>query len=129
MRRARERWELHRIPARDQQGRPQQVKQAAARMAAACAYRAHPVRARTTDQSDRAWLDAVLRGVHPQCAVSTPAAHQRLPGALAPTEVSTATAIQESQSLLAAHHPSATEVVRPLGVDGCILVTKMTRAG
>ena len=91
-------------------------------LAAARAHRAHPCRTRTDGQPDRAWLDAVLRGVQPHRPVSAPAAHQRLPGALAPTEISTAAAIQEGQSLLATHHPPAAEAVHPLGMGSRILV-------
>ena len=103
----------------DQQARSEQGERPSPPLAAA---RAHPRRTRTTDQSDRAWLDAVLRGVQPHSPVSTPAAHQRLPGALAPTEILTTAAIQESQSLLATHHPPAAETIRPLGMDSRILV-------
>jgi len=46
-------------------------------------------RARTTDQSDRAGLDPVLRGVLPLRTVSAPGTHQRLPDALDPQEIQT----------------------------------------
>ena len=49
------------------------------------------------DQPDRAWLDAVLRGVLPLRAVSAPIAHQRLPDAVDPQEVQTVAHAQEGR--------------------------------
>src|SRR5262249_58041452 len=98
-------------------------------LAAAPADRARLARPGTRHQSDRAALDAVRRDVLPDGAGSSRAAHQRLPGALAPTEVSATPADQEGPGLLATHHPSAAAAVCPLGMDGRVLVTKTTRAG
>ena len=71
----------------------------------------------------------LLRRVLPNRPGSPPTAHQRLPGALAPTEISTAQASQEGPGLLAAHHPPTARPLRPLGMDSRLLVTKTTRAG
>ena len=46
--------ERHRLPARDQQGSPEEGQRAGPLMTAAPADRSHPRRARTEDQSDRA---------------------------------------------------------------------------
>ncbi len=47
---------------------------------------------------------------------------QRLPDALDPPEVPTATALQESRSMLASHHTSAATAIRPPGMEGHTLV-------
>ena len=123
-----ERSQLHRLPARGQQGRPEQDEQGSPPLAAAPAHRARACRARTKDQPDRARLDAVLRRLLPNSAGSPPGPHQRLPDALDPQEVSTAAPFQEGPGLLATHHPPATTAVCPLGMEGHTLVTKTTRA-
>jgi predicted NBD/HSP70 family sugar kinase len=41
----------------------------------------------------------------------------------------TATAPQESRSMLASHHPSAATAIRPLGMEGHTWLIKTTRAG
>ena len=97
-------------------------------VAAASTHRAFNWRTRTRDQSDRAWLDAVLRRVLPNGAATTPGAHQRLLDALDPQEVSTAAGVLEGQGVLAADDPPVPEAFRPLGLERRILVTKMTRA-
>src|SRR5262249_160509 len=127
--RSRERCQFHRLPARRQQARPQQDEQGSAPLAAPPAHRPHPRRPRTQDQPSRARLAPVLRCLLPDSTGSTPTAHQCLPGALAPTEVSRAQAKEEGAGLLAAHHSPAAAPVRPLGVDGRLLVIKTTRAG
>src|SRR6478672_3857998 len=83
------------------------------------------------DQSDRAGLDAVLRGVLPLRAVSTPDAHQRLFGALDPQEIQTITSRLESHRVLAGDHRAVSPHVRALGLDSlgrACLTTRMTRA-
>ena len=84
----------------------------------------HPRRDRPTDQPCRAGLDAVLRGVLPLRAVSAPVAHQRLRDALDPQQVQTAAHHQESQGMLAAHHPPTSPALRPLGMGARFLVVQ-----
>ena len=57
-------------------------------------------------------LDAVLRGVLPLGAAAPPAAHQRLPDALAPQEIQAAGIQEESPSLLRTRHEPTTPAVR-----------------
>ena len=127
--RGEERSQLHRLPARGQQGRPEQNEQGGTPLAAPPAHRAHTRRARTKDQPDRARLDAVLRRQLPDSAGSPPGPHQRLPDALDPQKVSTAAAYQEGPRLLATHHSPTAAALCPLGMEGHTLVTKTTRAG
>ena len=75
---------VQRVLARDQQARPEKDRCGGAVLAAAPPHRSHLRRPCAVDQPDRAGLDAVLRGVLPLRAVSTPVAHQRLFGALDP---------------------------------------------
>lgn len=78
---------VQRVLARDQQAGPEANQCSGAVVATAPPHWSHPRRPRAMDQSDRAGLDAVLRGVLPFRAVSTPDTHQRLPGALDPQEI------------------------------------------
>ena len=122
------RHDVRRVPAGYQQGRPEQDQQSDPPMAAAPLDRADPRRDRPTDQPCRAGLDAVLRSVLPLRAVSTPVAHQRLRDALDPQQVQTAAHHQESQGMLAAHHPPTSQALRPLGMGARFLAARMTRA-
>jgi len=123
-----ERRDVRRVPAGYQQGRPEQDQRSDPPMATAPLDRAHPGRHRPTDQPCRARLDAVLRSVLPLRAVSTPVAHQRLRDALDPQQVQTAAHHQESQGMLAAHHPPTSPALRPLGMGARFLAARMTRA-
>ena len=75
----------------------------------------------------RGWMQYYGR-VLPLRAVSAPGAHQRLPDALDPQQIQTAAHHQESQGLLAAHHPPTSPALRPLGMGARFLVARMTRA-
>ena len=97
---------------------PEQDQRSDPPMAAAPLDRAHPGRHRPTDQPCRARLDAVLRSVLPLRAVSTPVAHQCLRDALDPQQVQTAAHHQESQGMLAAHHPPTSPALGRIG-HGC----------
>src|SRR6266508_153809 len=97
-------------------------------MAAAPLDRPAPRRDRTTDQPDRARVDALLRGVLPLRAQPRPTAHQRLPDALAPRQAQAAATHEEGQSGLATHHRPAPQALRPLGMGIRVLVDRMTRA-
>src|SRR6187397_3154614 len=97
-------------------------------MAAAPPDQAQLRRARTSDQSDRAGLDAVLRGVLQLRAASLPGAHQCLPDALDPQEIQAAATLPQGPGVLAAHHPPTPQALRPLGKGPHRLVTRMTRA-
>ena len=96
---------LRLVPASDQQRRPKEDQRADPSLAAAPQDRAFPRRSRTMDQSGRARLDAVLRGVLPLRAVSAPIPHQRLPDAVGSQEIQTVAHHQEGRGLLATHHP------------------------
>ena len=72
------------VPARDQQGRPEEDQRRSPQLATAPPHHPHPRRTRQGHQSGRGGMDAVLRGVLPLRAVSPPSAHQRLPGAMDP---------------------------------------------
>ena len=120
--------DVRRVPAGYQQGRPEQDQRSDPPMAAAPLDRAQPRRDRPTDQPCRAGLDAVLRSVLPLRTESPPVAHQRLRDALDPQQVQTATHHQESQGMLAAHHPPTSQALRPLGMGARFLVDRMTRA-
>jgi RNA-directed DNA polymerase len=91
-------------------------------------HQPHLDRARTHDQPGGARVDAVLRRVLPLRTGSPPTAHQRLPRAPAPNEISSAAVLPESPGLLAARHQPATRTVRPLGMGNQPLVIKTTRA-
>ena len=80
------------------------------------------------DQPCRAGMDAVLRSFLSFRTESPPVAHQRLRDALDPQQVQTATHHQESQGMLAAHHPPTSQALRPLGMGARFLVVRMTRA-
>ena len=73
-------------------------------------------------------LDAVLRGVLPLRAAAPPAAHQRLPDALAPQEIQAAGIQEESPGLLGTRHCPVPPAVRPLGLGALFLVDRMTGA-
>jgi hypothetical protein len=73
-------------------------------------------------------LDAVLRGVLPLRAAAPPAAHQRLPDALAPQEIQAAGIQEEGPGLLGTRHDPVPPAVRPLGLGALFLVDRMTRA-
>ena len=90
---------------RNQQGRPEEDQRRSPPMAAAPPDQAQLRRARTSDQSDRAGLDAVLRGVLQLRAASLPGAHQCLPDALDPQEIQAAATLPQGPGVLAAHHP------------------------
>ena len=83
---------------------------------------------RPGDQSRGPGLDAVLRGVLPLRAAAPPAAHQRLPDALAPQEIQAAGIQEESPGLLGTRHCPVPPAVRPLGMDALFLVDRMTGA-
>jgi Group II intron, maturase-specific domain len=61
--------------------------------------------------------------------LAPPAAHQRLPDALAPQEIQAAGICEEGQGLLEARHRPVSPAVRPLGVGALFLVVRMTGAG
>ena len=92
------------VPARGQQGRPEQNERGGTSLAAPPAHRAHHRRARPEDQPDRAGLDAILRCVLPLRAASPPAAHQRLPDALDPQKVQRLRPAKKATRLLGTHH-------------------------
>lgn len=122
---------LQRLPARDQQGRPEEAERGGAVLATASPHRSHLRRPRPTDQSDRAGLDAVLRGVSPLRVVFAPVAHQRLPGALDPQQVQTAARREEGRRVLAGDNRTASPHARALGLGSlgaACLVIRMTRA-
>ena len=80
---------------------------------------------------DCAGLDAVLRCVLPLGAVSAPDAHQRLPDALGPQEISPVPGTSRVPAGVAAGHYPVPAVLRPLGLDNRRpgrLVIKVTRA-
>ena len=123
-----EREEVHLVPARGQQGRPGQDECRGPPLAAAPAHLAHHGQPRPGDQSRSAGLDAVLRGVLPLRAAAPPAAHQRLPDALAPQEIQAAGIQEESPGLLGTRHCPVPAAVRPLGMGALFLVDRMTGA-
>ena len=118
---------VQRVLARDQQARPEEDQCRGAVLATAPPHRSHLRRPRTVDQSDRAGLDAVLRGVLPLRAVSTPLAHQRLPGALDPQEIQTTTSREKSHRVLAGDRRTVSPHVRALDMDSLGLVRLVTR--
>ena len=120
--------DVRRVPASYQQGRPEQDQRSDPPMAAAPLDRAQPRRDRPTDQPCRAGMDAVLRSFLSFRTESAPVAHQRLRDALDPQQIQTATHHQESQGMLAAHHPPTSPALRPLGMGARFLVDRMTRA-
>src|SRR4051794_17652033 len=97
-------------------------------MAAAPPDQAQLRRARTSDQSDRTGLDAVLRGVLQLRAASLPGAHQCLPDALNPKKKKAAPPLPQGPGVLAAHPPPIPQALRPLDKGPHRLVTRMTRA-
>ena len=97
-------------------------------LAAAPAHLAHHGQPRPGDQSRGPGLDAVLRGVLPLRAAAPPAAHQRLPDALAPQEIQAAGIQEEGPGLLGTRHCPVPPAVRPLGMGALFLVDRMTGA-
>jgi RNA-directed DNA polymerase len=83
---------------------------------------------RPVDESHRAGLDAVLRGVQPHRAVSPAAPHQHLPGAVGPQEVSSVARVQEGQGLVAGALRPLSPRVRPVGLDPGLPPDRMVRA-
>src|SRR5450759_335642 len=89
------------LSARDQQGCPEQDQRGGAVLATSQPHRPRPGRTGGTHQPNRARLDAVLRCVLPFGDLPSPSTHQRLPDALDPQEVQTASGKEESLPLLA----------------------------
>lgn len=98
----------------DQQGRPEENQCRGAVLAAAPAHQLHHRRTRTVDQSHRAGLDAVLRGVLPLRAVSGAQAHQRLPDALAAEEIQTVENLHQSARGVGTGNNPAPRLLRAL---------------
>ena len=96
------------VPARDQQGRPEEDGREVR------SWRLHRRTGLTFDELARrinpivaGWMQ-LLRRVLPIGAVSPPAAHQRLPGALDPQEVQAARGAEEGPSASCGRSPSGT---------------------
>ena len=126
-----EREHVRLVRARDQQGRLEEDRAGGAVLAPAPPNPAILLRTRTVGQSHCAGLDAVLRCVLPLGAVSAPDAHQRLPDALGPQEISPVPGTPRVPAGVAAGHYPVPAVLRPLGLDNRRpgrLVIKVTRA-
>ena len=117
------------VPARGQQGRLDPDGIGGAVLAAAPPHRAHPYRARRSNQPDHQRVAAVLRRLLPVGAARSPVAHQRLLAALDPAEIRTAAPVHQSQGVLAEDHRPVPSPVRALAADPQRLVTRVTRAG
>ena len=109
---------VQRVPARDQQGRPEEDQcgecgpggctTAPAYTFAELARRINPI--------VRGWMQ-YYGAFYRSATVSSPDAHQRLPGALDPQEVQTAAGQEEGHRVLAGDHPTVSPHVRALGMD------------
>ena len=92
------------------------------------AGRCQPRGPRPVDESHRAGMDAVLRGIQPLRAVSPAAPHQHLPGAVGPQEVSSVARVQQGQSMVAGTCVPLPARVRAVGLDPGLPSDRMVRA-
>lgn len=74
-------------------------------------------------------MDAVVRRLLQDSALSTPLPHQCLPGAVDAEEIQTAADLQESARRMETGHQPVPDLVRALAVGSQVLVKRMRRAG
>ena len=111
---AKERQQVLGVPARDQQGCPEEDQRCSPLLATAPPHHPHLRRTRQGRKSGGGGLDAVLRRVPPLRAASPPGAHQRLPRAMDPQEIPTTPSTQDRLSQATGDHQEISPHVRAM---------------